>query len=91
MTHTIAVDNVTYDTLKNLAESEGRTIVGQLRFILREFFENGEEGETLKSDGRSAPTKSTSELQQLIDRLQYFDEDAPEYQEALSRIKELQK
>lgn len=91
MTHTIAVDNDTYATLKNLAESEGRTIVGQLRFILRDFFENGEEGETLKSDEQLSPTKNTSELQQLVDRLQYFDEGTPEYQETLSMIKELQK
>lgn len=91
MTHTIAVDDVTYDTLRTGAEENGRTLVGQLRWLLgvQKPIEK-KQNYVINGDAEPRPSNQ-AELQQLLDRLQYFDEDTPEYQETLSRIKKFQK
>lgn len=85
MTHTISVDDATFVTLKKLADKNGRTIVGQLRWLL-----NGQETITV-SDNNGGGIHESSEFQQLYNKLQYLDEESPEYNETLSKISKLQK
>lgn len=88
----IAVDIDTYLRLKEAARRNGRTIVGQIRFYL-----DGQPTEA--TEERVATNKPTLqgqmdtklELEQAMARLKYFDEDSPEYEEAVGRIEELQK
>ena len=89
MTHTISVDNATFVTLKRLADENGRTIVGQLRWLLSE--ENNNIGNKVEPNGGSGDGGDVSELQQMINRLAYFEEGSPEYEEAIEKIIELQK
>lgn len=88
MTHTISVDDATFATLKRLANKSGRTIVGQLRWLL------GEQDATFRATRSYATNISddeSSEFKQLFNKLQYLDEDSPEYEETLSKISKLQK
>lgn len=90
----IAVDNDTFVTLKKLADKNGRTIVGQLRWFLneQEAISRAVDTNTLpSSDNGSEDTDEPSELQQMANRLQYFEEGSPEYEEAVAKISELQK
>lgn len=90
MTKRIAVDDVTFVTLKKLANKNGRTIVGQLRWLLneQEVTPKAVKPHTLAPSGNE---DEPSELQQMVNRLKYFEEGSPEYEEALSKISELQK
>lgn len=94
MTHTISVDDATFVTLKKLANESGRTIVGQLRWLL-----SGQEvvagavspHPVALSGNKDKEAGEITELQQMVNRLKYFEEGSPEYEEALERIIELQK
>lgn len=94
MTHTISVDDVTFVTLKKLANKNGRTIVGQLRWFLNE---QEAAPKAVKphafapSDNGGEDADEPSELQQMVNRLKYFEEGSPEYEEAIVKISELQK
>ena len=94
MAHTISVDDGTFGTLKRLANENGRTIVGQIRWLLESnmgaAIDNVQRTTDQPSDkGLSAVEES--ELQMMNNRLQYFEEGSPEYEAALERISELQK
>ena len=88
MAHRILIDDDTYVTLKTLAKDNGRTMVGQLRFLLR-----GHSSSPQVVVGQAPqPAKSGSKLklEQAVERLKYFEEGTEEYNEALDRIAELQ-
>lgn len=101
----IAIDDVTYVTLKKLAEADGRSLVGELRFILREYAGREESHASVgngfgpqmmttklqHSSNKDKGAGEITELQQMVNRLKYFEEGSPEYEEALERIIELQK
>ena len=94
MVKRIAVDDATFATLKNLANKNGRTIVGQLRWLLdrQEFIFRVADPYTLAPSGNDGVDMSeSSEFQQLYDKLQYLDEDSPEYEETLLKLSKLQK
>ena len=94
MVKRIAVDDVTFVTLKNLANKNGRTIVGQLRWLLdrQEPIFRAADPYTFAPSGNDGDDMSeSSEFQQLYDRLQYLDEDSPEYEETLLKLSKLQK
>lgn len=88
----IAVDIDTYTKLKNNAQNSGRTIVGEIRYLLRS------DAPTPVYRSVSSATSQVEDadyddkqakLQQMQNRLQYFDEDSEEYQEALDEIQQL--
>lgn len=88
MTKRIAVDDATFATLKRLANKNGRTIVGQLRWLL------GEQDATFRAArpyAIDASDDESSEFKRLFNKLQYLDEESPEYEETLSKISKLQK
>lgn len=92
----IAIDDGTYGTLRALADENGRTIVGQLRWLLNSKWSatttvDNSQRTTAKPSDEGKSEEEESELQAMINRLKYFEEGSPEYDAALDRISELQK
>lgn len=103
MSKTIVVDDLTHRTLKELARANGRTIVGQLRFSLRNAKENLTEGDTAADSDLGNQEKPMSEterrLKELSDKVRAIDdytrvhggEEPEEYYEMTNEIMVLQK
>lgn len=87
----IAIDYDTYIKLKESAQNNGRTIVGEIRYLIRT--NTNAAASYLDSTSISPFEKPKSEkqirLQQMQNRLECFEEDSPEYQEALAEIEQL--
>ena len=88
MAHRILIDDDTYVTLKTLAKDNGRTMVGQLRFLLRGH--NSLPQVVVGQAPQPAKTGPKLKLEQAVERLKYFEEGTEEYNEALDMIAELQ-
>ena len=94
----VALDDATHETLKELADQNGRTIMGQLKFIINQQVLTGATSDSSSLAAKATPIiidqeagqQTQTEKQQLMDRLKYFDEDSPEYQEALAELQKLQ-
>lgn len=90
MTHTIAVDDATYEILRTGAEEYGRTIVGQLRWLLGTQKPIEKKQNYVINEDAESKLSNQDRAEQLTEKLKYFDEDSPEYQEALIELQRLQ-
>lgn len=99
----IAVDVATYTKLKNMAKNDGRTMGGEIRFLMNLAGNNAvaQAGPTIDLGYVQATEPSVDllanhksekqiKLEQMVNRLKYFEEGSPEYEEVLSKISELQ-
>lgn len=100
MSKTIVVDDLTHKTLKELARANGRTIVGQLRFSLRNAAENLTEDTDADLGNQEKPMSETERrLKELSDKVRAIDdytrvhggEEPDEYYEMTNEIMVLQK
>ena len=100
MSKTIVVDDLTHRTLKELARANGRTIVGQLRFSLRNAAEKLTEDTAADRNDQEGPMSETERrLKELSDKVRAIDdytrihggEEPDEYYEMTNEIMELQK
>ena len=91
----VAIDIDTYTKLKEDAKNNGRTIVGEIRYLLQSkigdapSYLDEEEGENTHNMFKKPKSEKQVRLQQMQNRLQYFDEGSEEYQEALEEIQQL--
>ena len=101
MSKTIVVDDLTHKTLKKLAWVNGRTIAGQLRFLLKGAQENlTEDDTTADQDDQETPMSETERrLKELTNKVRAIDDytrvhggEEPEvYYDMTNEIMELQK
>lgn len=102
MTKRIALDDDTYVILKSVAQANGRTIVGQLRYtfkdssILPASSASSASQVTANNGGHKMyiekpKTEAQLKIQELAKKLDELDEGSDEYLDVLDEIAKLQK
>lgn len=95
MSHVISVDNDTYDTLKRLAKDNERTMIGQIRYMMKILTPVASQVVVGEQKTISVEKKHNNEkqdkIQQLAKKLNEIDEESEEYDAILTEIRELQK